>query len=158
VTRYLVRHRPFGRLWVTNVACVLSSLGNVALHFREVYPAPGAAPPSRTHRLIAEAMHLHHRAEAFISPVADFDREAFVFRRSVAGTVFQKSAEDLRYHHRDRALNDFYRARMDFESGDEVLQVGCVTLADGLRSAVHGLRRGLGRALSRRPDLQGDAA
>ncbi|MCK6574027.1 hypothetical protein L6V77_23350 [Myxococcota bacterium] len=159
VTRFLLRHRPFGRLWVTNVACVLSSLGNVALHFRDVFPAPGGPEvPSRTHRLIAEGIHLHHRADAFIDPAAVFDGASFVFRGSVAGTMFQKRADDTRFHHRDAALNAYYAARLDFDAGDEVLQVGCVTLGDGLAAGLRAARSALERGLSGRPRLQGDAA
>ncbi|MBN1772998.1 MAG: hypothetical protein JXB32_17140 [Deltaproteobacteria bacterium] len=37
---HLLRCRPFGRLWITNCACVLSSLGHVALNLDDVYPSP----------------------------------------------------------------------------------------------------------------------
>ena len=50
LTRYLLRQNPFGRVWISNCAAVLSSLGNVALNFEQVYPLPPSwtvlPPPS----------------------------------------------------------------------------------------------------------------
>jgi hypothetical protein len=108
---------------------VLSSLGNVALHFEGVYPSPfSSAAPSATHRRIAEEIDRHHRARMFVGPDAELDIARFVFRRSAAETVFEKSPDDGRFHHRDARVNEFYRRQMDMRSGDEVLQVGWVSL------------------------------
>lgn len=127
--QYILRRSPFGKQWVTNCACVLSSLGNVALHFEQVYPSPFVrGEPTEAHRRIAEEVDIHHRSRMFVAPEVEFDRERFVFRGSVRDTVFQKSPDDTRYHHRNGRLNDFYRQYMDIDSGDEVLQVGWVNL------------------------------
>jgi hypothetical protein len=62
VTHYLVRYRPLGRQWISNVACVLSSLGNIALHCDNVYPSPFQdSQPSKTHLRIAEAINHKYR-------------------------------------------------------------------------------------------------
>jgi hypothetical protein len=119
---------------------VLSSLGNVALHFDAVYPSPfGPARPSATHLRIARAIGAHYRRPIHIDPAAELDEEAFVFRGSVPGTVFQKDAGDSRFFHRDRELNDYYQGLMSFERGDEVVQVARVGLGT--------LGRFLGRSL-----------
>lgn len=124
---YLVKERRLRRFWVTNCACVLSSLGSVALNFDQVHPSPfREGPPSREHLRIAAAIDQHHREALAIEPEATFDPQAFVFRDSVQGTVFEKEGDDARYHHRNPAINDFYRDRMRFERGDEVLQIGQV--------------------------------
>ena len=129
LVRYLVSHLPLSRLWVTNLACVLSSLGNVALHFERVYPSPlNGVEPGEEHLRIARAVDRLHRDKLFIRREAVFDEQAFVFRRSVRDTVFQKQAHDSAFHHRDEVLNRFYRERMAFDDGDEVLQVGSITL------------------------------
>lgn len=129
VITYFLRHRHLRRVWCSNVACVLSSLGNVALNFDRVYPSPhGPERPSETHLKIARAIDAQHREAIYIDPQAVLDEEAFVFRRSVPGTMFQKEEEDARYRHRDRELNDYYASRMSFEDGDEVVQVGYVDL------------------------------
>lgn len=132
--RYLLRHRPLSRVWVTNVACVLSSLVNVGQHFDHVFPSPeGPAAPSTSHRRIAEAIDALYRDKIYIRPDATFDRESFVFRGSVHETVFQRDESDPRYRHRDARANRFYGERMDFERGDEVLQIGSMSLLTGLR-------------------------
>jgi len=64
---------------------------------------------------------------------AYFDPVAFVFRGSVKETVFQKKAEDRRYHHRKNGINLFYQGLLDFENGDEALQIGHVSLLTGIR-------------------------
>jgi hypothetical protein len=121
----LLLHRPLRTTWISNVACVLSSLGNVALHFDAVYPSPfGPKRPSPAHLRIARAIARHHRRDVHIAAGAVLDEASFVFRGSVPGTVFQKDDDDRRYFHRDGRLNDYYRRLMRFERGDEVVQIG----------------------------------
>jgi hypothetical protein len=139
VLGYILRNRLIGKLWITNCAAVLSSLGSVSLNFEGVYPSPFERPkPTDKHRLIAEAIDKYYRDKIFINDFAYFDNNSFVFRKSVKDTVFQKSADDKRYHHRMEPINKFYRNLMDFDEGDEVLQVGFVT---SLTAFVHLARR-----------------
>lgn len=130
VTKFLLKNRPFGKQWITNVACVLSSVGNVAATFDAVFPSPGYhVGPTHTHRVIAAHIDRHHRDDIFIHAEAHFDPQRFVFCGSVKDTVFQKAADDESYHHRDPNLNRFYLDLLDFEQGDEVLQIGHYSLA-----------------------------
>lgn len=139
LTQYVLRHNLFGKTWISNVACVLSSLGNVAMYFEDVYPSPiGLEKPSAKHVQIAKAINLYYRKEIYIHEYAQLDLDNFVFRDSVGGTVFQKSASDSRYHHRLDWLNRYYAGLMKFEQGDEVLQIGYVTL---LTAVKHKLKR-----------------
>ncbi len=125
LTRYLFRQNPFGKIWISNCAGVLSSLGNVAMHFEKVYPSPFfARRPGRVHLKIARAIDSRFRQEMYVLPGAVLDEEKFVFRGSVKDTVFHKEKYDLAYHHRKSGLNRFYANMMNFEQGDEVLQVG----------------------------------
>lgn len=124
VVGFLAR-RPWADVWVTNVACVLSSIGNVARNFDDVYPAPGGPDvPSLIHQRIARAIDAAHREDIYILPEATLDPATYVFRGSVAGTPFEKGADDTQYHHRDPELNAFYAQRLNFEDGDEQLQIG----------------------------------
>ncbi len=142
VVGHLLRTRPLGKVWISNVACVLSSVGNVARFFDEVFPSPyGALRPSETHLRIATAIDRRFRAPIAIRPEANFDRAAFVFRGSVQGTVFAKEAGDRRYHHRDDLLNTFYSRLMRIDAGDEVLQVGRYDLSTLARYALRSKRR-----------------
>ena len=126
---YLLRNRPLGKVWLSNVACVLSSVSNVALNFDDVYPSPFVETPSKTHLQIARTIDRKYRDEIYIRQDAWLDEQCFVMRGSVKDTVFQKSANDTRYHHRNKRINDFYQDVIDFEDGDEVIQVGCYSLA-----------------------------
>ncbi len=128
VTTYLVRYSLFKESWISNVACVLSSLGNVALHFDDVYPSPYKKSPSAEHLEIARMINDKYRWELFIRDEAKFNDQNFIFEESVLGNQFQKSETDKRYHHRSRKLTDFYANMMDFQRGDEVLQIGKVSL------------------------------
>jgi hypothetical protein len=108
---------------------VLSSLGNVALHFDAVYPTPfGAAKPSATHVRIAETIDRQYRDKMYVLEGATFDTRAFIFRGSVKDTMFQKEADEKSFHHRNRSVNDYYLNAMSFDEGDEVLQIGYVSL------------------------------
>lgn len=135
VAGYLMRHKPvIGKLWVSNCAAVLSSLVNVSLHFEQVYPSPFTATRlTENHRIIAAAIDRHYRDKIYIHRDATFDTDAFVFRGSVKGTMFQKSSGETCYYHRNHDLNEFYKNRMIFDNGDEVLQVGYATTFAAVR-------------------------
>lgn len=128
VMTYIFKYSLFKPAWISNVACVVSSLGNVALHFEDVYPSPFVAVPTDEHLNLARMINTHYRHELYIGKDATFKEEGFVFERSVCGTMFEKSANDKRFFHRDSDLTDFYLKRMDFSNGDEILQIGKVSL------------------------------
>ena len=146
LVEYLLR-RPFDRVWFSNVACVLSSLGNVALHFDAVHPSPfHTRRPTPFHLRIAETIDAHHRQDIYIDADAKLDKVDFVFRGSnQPGNMFHKAEDDARYHHREAALNDFYANLMRWEAGDEILQIGHISLRRLLK---HGARQVL---LARKP-------
>lgn len=134
ILRYFVTRRQLRRVWMTSVACVLSVLGNVARNFRNAYPTPWQHRPFADEvMVIADTFDRHYRAVAHVQPEATFDRDAFVFRGSGRGTAFQKDGDAVEFHHRDPALNAFYRDRLRFEDGDELLQVVSFDLRDVVR-------------------------
>lgn len=126
---YLFKESPFSETWITNCACVLSSLGNVALYFEELYPSPyGEEVPSMTHLNIGREVSKKYRVPIAINDDAVFNEKKFIFEASVPGTIFTKDPNDTRFHHRDETITNFYKDILDFERGDEVLQVGKVSL------------------------------
>lgn len=137
----LARRLGFGDVWMTSVAAVLSVCGNLAKHFADTYPSPRRATPFAAEvDVIADAFDRDFRHVAYVRPEATFDRAAFVFRGSGRGTAFQKREDASEFHHRDRALNDFYRARLNFDDGDELLQVVRFRLVDLARYQLFGGR------------------
>ena len=134
LTGYLLKQNPFGKIWISNCAAVLSSLGNVAMHFEGVYPSPFYdRAPSTAHLKIARAIDREFRDKMYVKADAVLDEERFVFRGSVKGTVFHKERDDFSYHHRKNGLNRFYANIMNFEQGDEVLQIGYFRLVSVIR-------------------------
>lgn len=128
VKGYLLRHKPLvGKVWISNCAAVLSSLVNVAMHFEHVYPSPFVKKQKKVmdkYMNIARTIDEKYRDKIYIMDHAHFDEKSFVFRGSVKGTVFQKDGADSRYYHRNLYLNDYYLNQMNFNEGDEVLQIG----------------------------------
>ncbi len=141
VMAHLLRTSWFAPVWISNVACVLSSLGNVGVHFEEVYPSPYMASPSHKHIEWARLIDQKFRWELLIDKNAVFDEQNFVFRGSVKGNMFQKDEHDRRYRHREEWLNDYYANLMDFHNGDEVLQIGKISFLAYPKHVLRNLRR-----------------
>lgn len=125
--------------WFTNCSSVGRILCGAAMALDMVYPSPqhppSNGPPTTAHALISDAIanSPSFRASMYVLPTATFDHTANVFRGSVEGTVFTKKKEDESHHHRDIELNGFYADLLDWERGDEVLQVGCISLLSVLK-------------------------
>jgi GNAT superfamily N-acetyltransferase len=145
VVGHLLRTSWLAPVWISNVACVLSSLGNVGLHFEEVYPSPFLKSPSDEHVAIAKLIDEKYRWELYIDKGATFDEQSFVFRASVKGNMFQKDEQDRRYRHREDWVNRFYASLMDFQNGDEVLQVGKISFLAYPKHLLRGLKRKWGQ-------------
>lgn len=129
LVKYLLMESPINGVWVSNCACVLSSLGNVALYFEDIYPSPfNNKAPSAQHLKIAQGISQSHRAAMAVNYDANFNCKTFVFEGSVSDSVFEKSESDAKYYHRNPELTDYYKNILNFERGDEVLQVGRVSL------------------------------
>lgn len=141
VIGHLVRTSWITPVWISNVACVLSSLGNVGLHFEDVYPSPFLKNPTNEHVAIAKMIDEKFRWELFIDKEATFDAKNFVFRASVKGNMFQKEEQDSRYRHREEWLNDYYGNLLDFKNGDEVLQIGRISFLAYPKHVMRNLKR-----------------
>ncbi|MBY0515628.1 MAG: hypothetical protein K2P81_01880 [Bacteriovoracaceae bacterium] len=141
VIGHLVKNSWLEPVWISNVACVLSSLGNVGLYFEDVYPSPFLKQASNEHLAIAKMIDEKYRWELFIDKEAIFDRKNFVFRGSVKGNMFQKNEQDQRFRHREDWLNLFYGNLMDFRNGDEVLQIGKVSFMAFPKHLARSLKR-----------------
>lgn len=145
VMTYLTRYSLFKKAWISNVACVLSSLGNVAINFEDVYPSPFMMRPTEDQVKVAKLINEKYRWELYINKGASFDEQKFVFERSVIGTMFEKSETDKKYYHRDMDLTQFYLNRLDFENGDEVLQIGQVSLMTFPKYVLKSFKRKFGK-------------
>lgn len=127
--RYFLLKMCFKKVWITNCSCVLAVLGSVELYLDKAYPAlTGAKKPSEEQLKIARFISTHYRNELAINSSAYFNEKAFVFKGSVMSTCFHKDIADTEFYHRSKRLNDFYLGLINFKNGDEVLQIGTVSL------------------------------
>ncbi|KAM3065055.1 hypothetical protein ACMFMF_011367 [Clarireedia jacksonii] len=124
-------------IWVTSLAEVITSLVQFAHYTTEVFPAPqwirqmGTSRPSSVHLMIAKQISSRHRPKMCVSPTASFDEKTFVFSGSndwLEGKAFLKDVDDPLRLHRDAEASQFFRQLLRKGSGDEVLQVGFLSL------------------------------
>jgi hypothetical protein len=120
-------HRSKDRpLWISNVTEVPAVFGAVCDQVQAPYPSfRDAAPPTPTHRALATAIMARHRHEFGVGPDAGFDAERFVITGSYTGgsDALKKTFEDAPAY-RVSACNDFCRAQLDYDRGDDFLQIG----------------------------------
>ncbi|KAF9017174.1 hypothetical protein BDZ89DRAFT_1074987 [Hymenopellis radicata] len=112
IARHYLRTRPDQTVWVSNLAAVVSSLGNIAIFMDEVCPSlRHRVAPTPTHILIAKTIVETPalRESMYLRPDVPFDWEASVFRGSAKGTVFEKGTRRSEGTHRNEALDSFYR-------------------------------------------------
>jgi len=136
-------------LWVTNVSQVPAAIGMFGEAVADLYPArDGRGVPSAAHLCVAKELLAHHRETFGVGPEAKFDARLFVIRDAYTGGSddLKKSWTEVPLH-RDSRWNRLCSQRLDYDRGDDLLQVGRLTLGHSFRL----LKSFLVRALSRRP-------
>ncbi len=119
--------RPF---WVSNVTQVPAIVGMVAETFSDVFPTP-QRPKQRSlqHLLLARTIMADHRHVFGVGVDAGFDEDRFVITNAyTGGSDDLKKTFDEAPHHRDQIYNDFCREMLDYDRGDDVLQLGQIDL------------------------------
>lgn len=121
----------FAPLWVTNVTQVPAVAGLFTESVGGVYPSPGRArPPSTEYRRIAVQVMERHRHVFGVGADAELDAERFVIRRAYTGGSDElKKSYEHAGKHRDPRVNRLCRDLLDYDRGDDLLQVGKLTLA-----------------------------
>lgn len=118
-------------LWVSNVTQVPAIVGMVAETFSGVFPTPQRSKQrSLEHLLLARAIMAEHRHVFGVGAEAGFDEDRFVITNAYTGGSDElKKTFDEAPSHRDPIYNDFCRELLDYERGDDVLQLGQIDLA-----------------------------
>jgi hypothetical protein len=132
-------------LWVTNVTQVPAAAGVFASMAEQVYPAPGlSTPPSLRHRDVARVL-MERRDVCGVGAGAEFDADAFVIRDAyTGGSDHLKKSYAQCVGHRDGAFGRLCLERLDYRRGDDLLQVGRLTLTHALRVSRKVLARAAG--------------
>ncbi|MEM9585219.1 MAG: hypothetical protein AAGA08_19085 [Pseudomonadota bacterium] len=123
-------------LWLSNVTQVPAVVGLVSTGFARVYPAPQQPDGGRRslqHLLLARRIVEHHRSVFGVGPEAAFDEDRFVIENAYTGGSdhLKKTFADAPKH-RDEVYNEFCERQLDYDRGDDVLQLGQIDFATAL--------------------------
>ena len=118
-------------MWVTSVSQVPSVVGLVNETFSNVFPSPDPRQRrSYDHLTIAREIVKHHRRAFGVAEEAGFDERRFVITRAyTGGSDSLKKSFDESQKHRIDAYNQMCERELDYEVGDDFLQIGQIDLA-----------------------------
>lgn len=121
----LIRNQ-FRPIWISSVTQVPAVVGLVSEMYSDVYPSP--LPRSRRsfeHLLMARRIMAEHRAAFGVGPDADFDEQSFVIANAYTGGSdhLKKRFEDAPKHRKD-VFNTMCDTQLDYDRGDDFLQIG----------------------------------
>jgi hypothetical protein len=136
-------------MWITSVTQVPSVVGLVTETFRNVYPSPD--PRQRRtydHLMIAREVMKNHRGAFGVAAEADFDEQRFVIKRAYTGGSdnLKKSFAEAQRHRID-AYNRMCERELDYEVGDDFLQIGQIDLGAARNFLTRNVPRSWARAL-----------
>lgn len=121
--------------WISNVTQVPAIVGMVSETFSDVFPSPDERTRQRfVHLSLARQIMRRHRHVFGVGEEAGFDEV-----RSVITNAYTGGSDDLKKRyadaakHRDERYNEFCRQMLDYERGDDVLQLGSMDLAAARR-------------------------
>jgi hypothetical protein len=121
--------------WISNVTQVPAVFGMVCDTFSDVFPSPDAAArQSFAHLQLARGIMRDHRAVFGVGSEAGFDEGRFVITDAyTGGSDALKKTWDVAPKHRDEQYNAFCAHELNYDRGDDVLQLGRVDLAGARR-------------------------
>ncbi|MDB5530073.1 MAG: hypothetical protein JWR51_3176 [Devosia sp.] len=131
LTCFLLFIRNQGRpIWISNVTQVPAVVGMVTETFSEVYPDPaGGGPRKFRHLVLARQIMRTHRYVFGVGAEAEFDEQQFIIRNAYTGGSdnLKKSFEVAQKHRKD-VFNAFCQRHLDYNRGDDVIQIGKLDL------------------------------
>ena len=117
--------------WISNVTQVPSVVGMVSETFSDVYPSPRPeARQSFAHLQIARGIMRQHRSVFGVGHDAGFDESRFVITDAYTGgsDALKKTFAEAPQH-RDPQYGAFCARELNYDRGDDVLQIGRIDLA-----------------------------
>lgn len=118
--------RQLRPLWISNVTQVPAVFGMVAANFCNVFPNGKPAARQRyDHLHLSREIMAKHRRVFGVGDDATFDESRGVIRNAYTGGSdnLKKSFEESQKH-RSSTYNDICRRELDYERGDDFLQIG----------------------------------
>jgi len=121
--------------WISNVTQVPAVVGMVSDTFSDVFPSPlPGARQSFAHLQLARGIMANHRAVFGVADEAGFDEARSVITNAyTGGSDALKKTFEIAPKHRDAIYNEFCARELDYERGDDLLQLGRIDLAGARR-------------------------
>jgi hypothetical protein len=118
--------------------------GMVAETFSDVFPGPDpSARRSFEHLLLARQIMARHRSAFGVGEEAGFDEARFVIANAyTGGSDALKKTFAAAPKHRREDFNEFCARELDYERGDDLLQIGRIDLAASRRYLLNDVPRG----------------
>jgi hypothetical protein len=121
--------------WISNVTQVPAVCGMVCDTFSDVFPSPQfEARQSFAHLQLARGIMRQHRAVFGVGEEAGFDEARFVITEAyTGGSDALKKTYDVAPKHRDERYNAFCARELNYDRGDDLLQIGRIDVAGARR-------------------------
>lgn len=121
-------------LWISSVTQVPAVVGMVAETFDNVYPGQVGINASFVHRHLAHQIMAGERAAFGVGSDAGFDPDAQIITNAyTGGSDNLKKSFAVAAKHREARYNDFCAAALDYDRGDDVLQIGLLDIGTARR-------------------------
>ena len=117
-------------LWISNVTQVPAVVGKVAEGFVNAYPNP-FTPTRRSfdHLIVAREIMAHHRQVFGVGDEAGFDEQRMVITNAyTGGSDNLKKTFEQAPKHRDERVNALCARELDYDRGDDFLQIARLDL------------------------------
>lgn len=117
-------------IWISNVTQVPAIIGKVSQSFDRVYPTPGnIGQPPFIHQWLVRQVMESKRYVFGVGPDAEFDPEKFIIKNSyTGGSDHLKKKFQEAQPHRDEQYNLFCKNNLDYDRGDDFIQIGQINL------------------------------
>jgi hypothetical protein len=117
-------------MYLSNVTQVPAVFGMVAETFDRVFPTPEhTVDPAFVHRTLARQIMAKHRTVFGVGPDALFDEDRSVILNSyTGGSDNLKKTFDEAPKHRNAIYNEMCARELDYDRGDDFLQVGQINM------------------------------
>ena len=113
-------------IWISNVTQVPAIVGMASQSFERVYPTPkNIGNPPFIHSWLVRQIMGENRHVFGVGPDAEFDSEKFIIKNSyTGGSDHLKKKFTEAQAHRDPIYNDFCKNNLDYDRGDDFIQIG----------------------------------
>lgn len=122
--------RQFRPVWISNVTQVPAIVGMVSGMFSDVWPSPVAGRRTLNHLMLGRRILSQHAHVFGVGEDAEFDEMRFVITNAyTGGSDDLKKTWEQAPKHRDPVFNDFCAEQLNYDRGDDVIQLGLMDMS-----------------------------